>query len=189
MNRKIAPQQRGDCLTPTDLNLIRKPLDFIAEDHLREREICATLDRIAEASVPERGDLEIVLTFLDGEFAVHSADEQDGLFPLMLARCAPEDEIDKVILRLQAAHRHASLCMPKILALLRDLLVSAAAPDADARALLREFAASERQHLIVENAIILPIARARLTEEDLMALTQGMQRRRGLDQPNGGASR
>lgn len=188
MNSKTAPHQRGDCLTPTDLNLVRRPLDFIAEDHLRERQICATIDRIADAALPNRGDIETVQAFLESEFTAHNTDEEDGLFPLMLQRCEPEDEIDKVIVRLQADHRQASLDMPKVLALLRALLLSGTPPDADARSLLRAFTASERQHLIVENAIILPIARARLTEEDLIILTQGMQRRRGLDQSDGGVS-
>ena len=184
MNSETAPPQRGGCLAPTDLNLIRRPLEFIAEDHLRERLICAALDRIADAPLPDRGDLEIVLGFLEDEFGLHHADEEDGLFPLMLQRCEPEDEIDKIIVRLQAAHHHAFLCKPKILMLLWDLLQSGGAPKAEARVLLREFAAAERQHLIVENAIILPIARARLTKEDLATLTHGMRRRRGLDQPS-----
>ncbi|WP_422367307.1 hemerythrin domain-containing protein [Pelagibius sp.] len=182
MNSKTVPRQRGGCLAPTDLNLIRRPLEFIAEDHLRERLICAALDRIADSPLPDRGDLEMVLSFLELEFSLHHADEEDGLFPLMLKRCEPEDEIDRTILRLQAAHREAALSKPEILVLLRALLHSGDSPDIEARDLLRAFAASERQHLIVENAIILPIARVRLTKDDLTALTSGMQCRRGLDQ-------
>lgn len=181
MNSRTVPQQRGGCLAPTDLNLIRRPLEFIAEDHLRERLICAALDRIADAPLPDPGDLEMVLSFLELEFSLHHADEEDGLFPLMLKRCEPEDEIDKTIVRLQAAHREAAVSKPTILVLLRDLLDSGDSPSIDTRNLLRPFAASERQHLIVENAIILPIARVRLATEDLAALARGMQRRRGLD--------
>ena len=47
--------------------------------------------------------------------------------------------------------------------------------------MLTEFASQTRRHLIVENAIILPIARARLDTDDLDALRLGMLRRRGLD--------
>ena len=46
--------------------------------------------------------------------------------------------------------------------------------------LLARFAANERQHLIVENAIVLPLARARLSEDDKQKLGMRMAARRGL---------
>ena len=49
------------------------------------------------------------------------------------------------------------------------------------RELLRRFAANERQHLIVENAIVLPLARARLSETDKQNLGMRMAARRGTD--------
>lgn len=47
MKRHITATSRSDCLSPTDPVLLGDPLDFIAEDHLRERQICALIDRIA----------------------------------------------------------------------------------------------------------------------------------------------
>ena len=42
---------------PTDLMLLSDPLDFIAEDHLRIRAVCETMDRIAQADHPTREGL------------------------------------------------------------------------------------------------------------------------------------
>jgi hypothetical protein len=45
--------------------------------------------------------------------------------------------------------------------------------------MLRSFADRERRHLAFENAVILPLARLRLTDADRMTLRLAMQRRYG----------
>jgi hemerythrin-like domain-containing protein len=45
---------------------------------------------------------------------------------------------------------------------------------------MMDFAHHARRHLILENAVILPIARARLTEADLNAMKRHMLERRSL---------
>jgi hemerythrin-like domain-containing protein len=49
------------------------------------------------------------------------------------------------------------------------------------RTRLARFAGHARRHLILENAIILPFARLRLTRHDLETLRLRMMQRRGLD--------
>ena len=51
----------------------------------------------------------------------------------------------------------------------------------DEAAFLRDFADRLRRHLIVENAIVLPIAQARLTEEHIVRLRNAMIQRRIAD--------
>ena len=51
---------------------------------------------------------------------------------------------------------------------------------AEDRQVLTRFAGHVRRHLAAENAILLPIARARLTRRDLQKLSQQMRTRRGL---------
>jgi len=172
---------RGDCLSPTDPALLGNPLDFIAEDHLREREICVRLDRIAAAATPDADEIAGVLSYLAGELPLHLQDEEHDLFPLMRRRCPPEDEIGKIIDRLLADHGHAHAQTPRTLAVLGRLLAESRGPTPGETAQLTDFAKHARAHLIVENAIILPIARARLTARDLEALCRGMLGRRGLD--------
>ncbi len=55
MARRAHDPRRGDGLSPTDPRLLGNPLDFLHEDHLREREICVMLDRIAAAESPDQG--------------------------------------------------------------------------------------------------------------------------------------
>lgn len=168
---------RGACLSPTDFALLKDPLAFIAEDHLREREVCAVLDRIAGGDSPEQQDVSCVTSFLNKELPLHLADEEEDLFPLMRRCCTPEDEMDRIINRLLLDHQHAVEDTPVVAALLQELQ-SRALSDEE-RQLLSRFAAHARRHLILENAVILPIARLRLSETDVESLRLRMAQRRG----------
>lgn len=181
MKRRSAIPSRSDCLAPTDPRLLGNPLDFIAEDHLRERQVCALIDGIANAERADIQDLEDILSFLREELALHIVDEEAGLFPLMSAKCAAEDEIENVIARLRSDHAVMGAAVPQVRDCLAGLLSGKAGPDDDDRRMLTQFATTTRRHLIVENAIILPIARARLDAADLDGLRMGMLQRRGLD--------
>jgi len=173
-----------DYLQPADLRRLANPLDYIADDHLRERTVCAMLDRIAVGDEDDQA-FEQVRWFLDRELPLHLQDEEEDLFPMMRRRCEPVDEIDAVIERLRAEHRHAQTDTPEIVGIIDDAMVGAGAVSAADRAALSSFAAHARRHLIVENAIILPIARARLTGDDLKNLRLRMLQRRGLRLPLG----
>jgi len=159
---------------------LENPLDFIAEDHMREREVCALIDRIVASASMESAELEQVLTFLEDHLPQHLADEEIDLFPLMLKRCDPEDEIDKVIDKLQSDHSHANADAPAIVAIIQSFGKGRAKPSRSDCQQMADFAHHSRRHLILENAIILPIARARLTKEDLNTMKRHMQERRGL---------
>jgi len=181
MNTHVRDLKRGDCLCPTTPRLLGNPLDFIHEDHLRERQICAMLDRIAAEAAPDRDDLAHVREFLARELPLHLADEEEDLFPLLRRACEPEDEIGRAVDRLTADHDHAAEDTPRVLADLDALRASGSAPGADMRERFLHFAAQARRHLILENAIILPFARLRLSGRDLESLCLRMAQRRGLD--------
>jgi hemerythrin-like domain-containing protein len=160
-----------------DAGRIGDPLDFIAEDHMREREVCALIDRLVALVPISPADRDRVLVFLQEQLPHHLEDEEIDLFPMMLERCEPEEEIDKVIDRLTSDHGHAQADAPAIVALIQT---EAAELNGDARARLADFARHSRRHLVLENAIILPIARARLTPDDLRIMKRHMQERRGI---------
>ncbi|MDE4175946.1 hemerythrin domain-containing protein [Phaeobacter sp. PT47_59] len=174
------PLLRGSGEKPTSLGLLANPLDFISEDHLRERQLCAMIDRLATADVRNRQEVTTVLRFLNEELNVHLRDEMDDLFPLLARRCTAEDAIEGVIDRIRADQDEAMRLMPQVRAMLAGCLDREGALSVKERGVLSRFAGHVRRHLVAENAILLPIARVRLTRADLRNLSKHMRSRRGL---------
>jgi len=155
------------------------PLDLIARDHARHRQFCAELERLARAVIPDRHLARALLLHLRTDPALRVADAVAGLFPLLRGRAAPEDDIGPLLDRLEADHEAATLQRRAVLALLWRIGLGYL-PGKDRRAMMLDFAERERRHLIVETAIVLPLARARLTRTDRIALHQCMSGRRGF---------
>lgn len=176
------PTQRGSGQDPTDTALIASPLDFISADHLRERQICAVIDRLAAAALFDRHAALTVLRFLNEELNVHMRDEAEDLFPLLARRCPVEDDIGRVITRICADLNAATVLLPLVRTILARCVDTGADLAAEDRKTLIRFAGHVRRHLAAENAILLPIARLRLTRRDLDNLSRHMRSRRGLSQ-------
>lgn len=155
------------------------PLDWFYEDHLREREICARINAVLLQRDAGVHDLAFVIPFFRIDLPRHIEDEEKDLFPLLRRRCEPEDEIARAIDRLVSDHLGAQTFSGVI-----DSLIEAAGRDQRAihtveRESLQAYVMNARRHLIFENAIILPLARYRLTDDDLETLRLRMTRRRG----------
>lgn len=178
--KQSGPARRGSGLSPTDPRLLAAPLDFISEDHLRERQICAVIDALAVAGPVDRQTALGVLRFLNEELNVHLRDEAEDLFPLLVRRCTAEDAIDRTIARIRIEQDAALRLLPPVRASLARCLDTGCDLPEDDRAMLIRLAAHVRRHLVVENAIVLPIARARLTRADIGLLSRHMRSRRGL---------
>jgi hypothetical protein len=160
----------------------RDAIDLIQNDHMLLRQVCADLDQIAGLSAAEAAQLALSPRgYLREEYLAQHADEEDGLFPLLRQRCLPEDRIGRMLDQLAQDHRAGKDRFHAVMAVLGQLIAEDRGPDTPEATVLTEFAASERRHLIVENAIVLPIARARLTRADRAALRKKMLVRRGLD--------
>ncbi|MCB1339321.1 MAG: hemerythrin domain-containing protein [Maritimibacter sp.] len=169
-------------LTPTDVGLLATPLDFIAEDHDRIRNMCALIEYIADRPETHPEIVAQVSSFVRSELPALIADESSDLLPLMQRRCQPEDEIARLRTRLDAEHDTAMYLLPDALETLDALEAGRDdVPEASLH-LLRNFAAHLHRHLIFENAILIPLARARLTPDDLNTLRARMTERRGLTQ-------
>lgn len=169
---------RGECLNPIGVKSLTNPLAFIAEGHLRMRHICALMEALATGQDHDQADFERILTYLNVEFTPHLADEDDDLFPLLRKRCEPEDEIDKLLDRLEEDHRIATEQAPAV----RDSLLRCVGGvdklSSDECEALRTFSGNLRRHLVFENAIVLPLAQARLNAHDLDQLRQCLAARR-----------
>ena len=163
---------------------IENPLECIADHHLAERQVCAEIDGIAHGdghgggNAVDSENLADVIRFLSVELPIHLQDEAEDLFPTLRARCEPEDEIDRVIYRLSAEHAQSGTEREIVLSILRVLQrPEGKLTEADRTALI-DFAAHVRRDLIFENAIVMPIARVRLSSADLARMRQRMLRRR-----------
>ena len=179
--RDGSPRSAG--LSPSEMSLLGDPLDLINQDHLEIRHICALMDAISGLPSEEPGDISDAHRFLAEELAAHVADEEQNLYPMLRKRCAPEDEIDTTLDKLCRDHVVVTGAAIECLEILSQLTrISKVCIRT-----LRAFASHKRQHLIVENAILLPLARARLLPEDLTELLTHMVQRRELSRILGGS--
>jgi hemerythrin-like domain-containing protein len=174
-------------IEPLPAGLVHEPLNWLFAEHYRHRQLCRLIERVGTATVLLREEAEEILTFLGQDMALHIIDEEEDLFPLLRRRCLPEDELGPLLGSLSAEHR-VDMEQTRILSdLLRRALIDGQPPghDLETRRLFTEFALHERRHIALENAVVLPIARLRLTPQDLRALSTRMAARRGvlLDNP------
>lgn len=176
-----APGGRRQYIEPLPARLIRTPLDFILADHLRHRVLCHLCDLLAAGEAYDRAIAGEVADHIETALSVHIVDEEQDLFPLLRQRAKPEDNIDAVLDRLSEEHDADELHGGKIVAGLRRLIADPDKPMPKAlRRTLRAFASNERRHLALENAIVMPLARVRLSVKDLESLAGAMAARRGL---------
>lgn len=169
-------------IEPIPTALMAEPLNWLFAEHYRHRQFCALIERIAGSQVVSHQETQEALAFLRHDLPLHIVDEEDDLFPLLRRRCEPEDEVDRVLGSLSADHRDDIDVVAQLISLLEASLrlerPLAASPKAQRQ--LRAFVARERAHIALENAVVLPIARLRLTQEDLEIFSRRMAARRGL---------
>lgn len=181
MAAQVAGGAKDRPIARADLRRLGDPLALIVRDHMRARCMHAAMTRIAEAQPRPEDDPAAVASFLRHELPPHLDDEERELFPLLRRRCLPEEDIAATLDRLEAEHDRERAETAQVIALLSRLVAGVARLDPDAAAEVHAYARASQRHLIVENAIVLPLARARLTRRDKDRLLTSMVRRRGLD--------
>ena len=160
------------------------PLDFILSEHYRQRLLCEGLAKLTENMelAPVAALAAELKGFLDRDLRLHLEDEEQDLFPLLWQRAQPEDNVKDILDLLSEEH---GLDEDLVDFLLEDLAVLASGAQLanPIRFLVnvREFAETQRRHLAWENALLLPVARRRLTQVDLAGLGRSMAARRGID--------
>jgi len=167
---------------------LAEPLDYLFAEHFRQRVLCNALDEIADQERPDHQMIKAVLRFLRVDFAPHMQDEEHDLFPMLRRRAEPEDRIDDVIGQLTQEHAADRLDAKLITEGLSKVLDGAATTGeaSSLGKLLHRFAENERNHLTLENAIVLPLARVRLTSDDLQEMSLQMAARRGVELSSAG---
>ncbi|MDX2484892.1 MAG: hemerythrin domain-containing protein [Pseudodonghicola sp.] len=165
----------GDAVLPD-------PLDHIAVENRCRRMICGCLDMLVAALPhPDPTLAGEVLTHLKTALPRHIRDEEGDLFPLLRRRSQEDVDINDTLDRLIADHAQVSTMLEPIRAALERLALRGTVFTAEEATAITAFAARERRHLIVENGIVLPLARVRLTQSDLKTLRLRMLLRRQSD--------
>ena len=170
-----------------DHALLAQPLEFILADHLRQRNLCCLLDRLADEPRFDEALAAAIADYVGDEMSIHVIDEEEDLFPLLRRRALPEDDVERVLGLLSREHSESDRLAEAIVGGLREAIVSGAAElDAELKDKLRAFARRERRHLAVENALVMPLAEVRLTVKDCEGLARRMAVRRGIHLHFGG---
>lgn len=148
---------------------------------MRARYVYAAMLRIAEDHPLAEDDSSDVASFLRNELPPHLDDEEQDFFPLLRRRCTPEEAIDATLDELLSDHVRERADMAHVATLMARLEQSEGVLTPAEADEVRAFARHNQRHMIVENAIIVPLARAHLTLRDKDRLLMSMLRRRGLD--------
>lgn len=156
-------------------------LDFILREHQRQRQVFAILEEVAVAEECDAALLASLVEFIRFDLTLHVIDEEEDFFPLLRARCLPEDDIGPVLDQMQVEHAEDRRLAQQVRDVLQHALVSrqpvkTIERGADA---LREFAEHQKRHLVMENAVLAPFARKRLAQDDLNRLAERFAARRG----------
>ncbi len=163
-------------IEPMPADLIDSPLDFIFAEHYRQREAASILVMLADGGFDIDG-VRALIAFLETDFALHIGDEELALFPMLRQHCLPEDNVDRILARLVNEHREDEANLATATEILHESISGQPIAEDDRRR-LRAFAEHIRQHLALENGVLLPIARVRLSEHELGVLAGMLKVRR-----------
>ena len=169
-------------IEPLPPELVHEPLNWLFAEHYRHRQLCHLIERVGTATVLLTDEAHEILTFLRHDMPLHVIDEEDDLFPLLRRRCQAADELDSVLGALSAQHHDDLNRARALIDSLERALADGRAPgqDRESRRVFTDFALHERRHIALENAVVLPIARLRLTAADLRSLSIRLAARRGV---------
>lgn len=179
---KPAPAAEANpyAIPPNEAALLESPLDYIFADHFRVRVACNMLDMLAADIVGEGRRLApLLVRFLREDFMNHLEDEEQGLMPLLQQRLLVGDEVDEALGQVTAEHEADRQITARLVTRLDELVERGAVAEPGVLAeAARAFAEFQRRHIVWENVVLLPIARLRLTRNDLRHLAADMTRRR-----------
>lgn len=175
------PGPAGFGVAALSADLLDDPLAFLSAEHVRQTVLLSHLERLARrpAGPAAAAMAQGLFLWLKDELPLHFADEEASLYP----RLAPHDPAG-TLAALAADHQRDTQLAGAVLETLRRIAAGEAlAPDALAAVL--GFVRLHREHLAVEEAKIMPLARAVLTPAAKLALAGEMTVRRGLDRAVG----
>ena len=89
---RLRSRQPPAAFEPLDLRLLARPLDFVAAEHYRLRAALTQLDGLARGGMGDgrRKLAKALLRYFSEDYALHLADEEADLFPLLRHRCSED---------------------------------------------------------------------------------------------------
>lgn len=116
--------------------------------------------------------------YLAEDFLLLVAEEEESLLPLLQRRLLLGDDLDELFRQLNDEHSQDRAQALSLAAQCRDFADGGAGDWPDLCEALAQFAERQRRHLVWEDATILPLARARLSEDDMQKWRGQLQLRR-----------
>jgi hemerythrin-like domain-containing protein len=161
--------------------VLENPISIIENVHAQHAALCDTLEAIAD-SLPEAVDPELcasVLDLLKNDLPLHHKDEEEGLFPL-LQQVSPSDKnVSRHLEQLSWEHSTDESLAHEIADALEKLAEGKSSENPNMLGyMLRAFFEGYRRHLHWENTVLLPLARERLSENELRQLSAIMAENR-----------
>lgn len=161
-----------------------RPLEHLMACHRRIEDRLATLERVVPFLQSRESEaLEAIgssVRFLDSNGVLHTADEEESLFPRLRSKASEEETA--LFDRLEADHEAAEA----VYAELKAVAVELGNEPADAAGLVQQFSdlvgrlcAIYRRHIREEDTLLIPIARRLLSEQELAEIAAEMKSRRG----------
>lgn len=154
---------------------IDAPLDHLMACHRRIEDRLETLERAAahleDRTEEARAAFRSAFAFLDSSGALHTADEEESLFPRLMPTLEPGER--SYVAGLEHEHTEAH-------GIYTELKGSLERP-AQARHLVERLCTLYRAHIASEDTILQEYARVHLTAGQLAEIAREMKDRRGLD--------
>ena len=177
---------RAESLFAAKEDTLSRPVEHLMACHRRIEERLETLERVAEhgAARPEeaKAALANALHFMDTSGVLHTADEEESLFPRLMPKLERGEK--SFVAGLEHDHTEAHR-------LYTELKQLAADPVFDARfaSVVDRLAALYRAHIAKEDEILTAMAREKLTEQELSEVSREMVARRRSADPIPDSSR
>jgi hemerythrin-like domain-containing protein len=161
------------------------PIDHLMACHRRIEQRLETLVVAADYLQDDRpAALDAIrksLLFLDSNGAMHTADEEDSLFPRLRPKLSPEEL--SFLDGLENQHVEAEAIYAELRRIVGEISSEPRVPGRlvdSYRDCAERLRGLYREHIESEDKILTPIARRALSESDLADLTEEMRRRRAL---------
>ena len=168
----------GSAAAPT----FNTPLEMLRACHGRIMDQCSTLHKLLQ-HLPEHGSdvqarqaAQAILRYFDTAGQYHHQDEEEDLFPLLLA--TNSSEAHALVNHLLDDHRVMNAAWQTLR--LRLLAIAKGKSDMLESSVVEHFVNAYTLHITLENSQLLPLAEQLLNQQQLQELGNKMAARRGV---------